>query len=225
MQHSCAFLKALRDLFMSIFIQRIRKRSSTFLLSFSFVCLLSNVEAGHPFVTPAIFKPLSPYYNGSAEHNLAREINKGNITGILEQLQSSAELIRGSNDPIGDSRAFLQNTIDKMNAQFGTRVTLSEVVQFTRQSLDLLLIPGDEIDGYLLGLNLIEGNSSDYAYSKEWGCVNFAKHNRSSNFWTWLSVATVTAGAVVVCIFCPEATIPVINGAVEIGKTIIDRDR
>ncbi len=69
---------------------------------------------------------------------------------------------------------------------------------------------------------MIESQPFGFVRIENPGPLTLVRHHKRSDIWSWLSVATVTAGAVVVCIFCPEAAIPVIEGAVEIGKMIIN---
>lgn len=113
-----------------------------------------------------------------------------------------------------------------MNNQFGTMVTLSEVIHLTRELISHIPMPDSESEEYFLGLNLIDNNTPGFAYGESLGFLNLIRHHHNrSNVWTWLSVATVTAGAVAVCIFCPGTAVPVISGAVEIGKAIISNQK
>ncbi len=155
---------------------------------------------------------------------LADQTNRGNVAGILQQLGNVADELAKSEDAITDSRKFLEHFIDRMNSQYGTAVTLPQAIQFTRELIPQLSISDREVADYFAGLSLIDSNASGFTYNDNLSYVQLASH-KSGKFWTWLSVATVTVGAVVVCIFCPQAAVPVINGAVEIGKLIVDNQK
>lgn len=182
---------------------------------------ISYAEASDFPVSNAIFKTSSFSDYDSIIFDLVNQTSRGNIEGVLHQLENVAERLKRSDDAITDGSVFLQRFINSMNDLYGTSVTSPQILQLTREFVRWLPIPDDEIGNYFLGLDLIDNQPFGFVYHETPCPLTLVRHHKRSNVWTWLSIATVTAGAVVVCVFCPEAAIPVIEGAVEIGKLII----
>jgi len=100
-------------------------------------------------------------------------------------------------------------------------LTVSDLLHLTRKTIQQFQIPEEQMEKYFVGLDLIEYHQSEL---NSLGSVRLIKHHKEkSNFWTWLSIATITAGAVTVCIFVPEAAPGIIGGAVELGKSVLGK--
>lgn len=103
--------------------------SSTILMSFSALCMVPNTGTCNPPVTTAIFNPSFLLSYDSIISALSDRTKSGDVGGILHELENAAEILEDSTDPVADSCAFLQNLINRMNSEFGTSVTLTEVLR------------------------------------------------------------------------------------------------
>lgn len=188
-------------------------------------CLIPSTGSSNPALVTGIFSSAIPINWDITIYKLTNQIQIGKTEYILKELEIIASMIEKSEDAVTDSYIFLQRFIDKMNDHFGASLTVPQILQLTKETILRCPIPNYEIDKYFWGLDLIENEISGISCHKNSGYLNLIRHEKNNNFWTWLSVATVTAGAVVVCIFCPGASTEVIKGAVKIGETLINNQK
>lgn len=153
--------------------------------------------------------------------NLLKEAKFGNIESLAFELNQITEKLCSSNDPLSDSCSFLQALTRAIHTQYSISVPLSNMLQLTRETVQKFQIPESELAKYFVGLDLIEYHLAEADCS---GSVSLVKHHKEKhNFWTWLSLATITAAAVTVCIVVPQATTAIIGGAVEVGKAALGK--
>lgn len=159
--------------------------------------------------------------NGRMIQNLFHQAEMGDIEGIGFQLNQIAQMLQSSDDALTDSCWFLQDLVNAMNTQYGVSLTVSSLLHLTRETVQQFQIPENQMEKYFVGLDLIEYHQSEL---NSLGSVRLMKHHKEkSNFWTWLSIATVTAAAVTVCIVVPQVAPAIIGGAVEIGKAALGK--
>jgi hypothetical protein len=189
----------------------------TALICSSFLFTFPNMGNSSQFEPTITFSPSSDL--NSIAHHLFNHAEGGDVEGINQQLEGIAETLARSDDALSNSCHFLQSLVNRMNAQYGASLTLSKLLQITRESMHQFQIPEDQIENCAVGLDLIELHQSSLCEKELLDFVHLAKHKKSkSDFWSWLAIATVSAAATVVCIIVPQVAPAVIGGAVEVGK-------
>ncbi len=133
---------------------------NTIIVCICILCFLPNMGNGCNLMATAIGKSSFLSDCDLAICNLTNQISRGDIEGILQQLEIVTEILEKSDDAITDSCVFLKNFIDRVNSQFGTSLTLSQVLQCTKESIYKTSISDAEIENYFLGLNLLRMNYS-----------------------------------------------------------------
>lgn len=187
----------------------------------SFLVSIPNVATSFPEY-PRQFSPYANY--DFMIQNLFGYANLGDVEGIQLQLKMIADMLEQSDDALNDSCQFLNALVNKMNIQYGTSLTLSYLIHITRESFHQFQFPENQFENYMVGLDLIELRQSSLYEVDPSGCVYLVKHHKNNNnFWTWLSIATVSLAAVTVCIAVPQVAPGVIGGAVEFGKAVLGK--
>ncbi len=187
--------------------------ASQVLVFSSFLLSIPNIGNTNLNVTTDFFYS---YSNDCIIQDLFNRAEAIDMEGIDFQFKTIAEMLEHSNDALTDSCLFLEDLVKATNLRYGTSLHLSELLQLTRESIQKLQIPESQIEKYLVGLDLIDYHQSEL---NALGSVRLVKHHKEkSNFWTWLTVATITAAAVTICIVLPQTAPAVIGGAVEVGK-------
>jgi hypothetical protein len=167
----------------------------------------------------------SPYANFDfMTQTLFEYAIKGDVEGVQLQLKMIADMLEESDDGLNNSCQFLNALVNKINIQYGTSLTLSQLIQITRESIHQFRFPDNQFENCMVGLDFIELHQQSL---NEIDCSKFVylvKHRKNNNnFWTWLSIATVSVAAVTVCIVVPQVAPGVIGGAVEIGKAVLGK--
>lgn len=152
-------------------------------------------------------------------YNLIECAHRNDIEGVELQLKNITVMLAESDDALRDSCEFIQHLVDKLNFYYGTTLTVSDVIRLSRTAIQQFPISEKLMQQYSVGFDLIELQNEENPFD-----IQSIKHKNDNNsFWTWLSVATVTAGAVTICIFSPQSTPAVVGGAVEIAKALLGK--
>lgn len=173
---------------------------------------------------PNVVLPNSNHFNPVIQ-DLVDQTSTGNIEEIQSLLKGVGETLAKSDDTLVDSREFLQAFLNAINTRFGISLTLSDIVQLTKESIHELPIPKAEMEEYLMDLDWIEqgADQREHVNPKRFCGAKQGKHKHGPGVWGWLIVATVTAGAVIICVVNPGATTAVVAGALEVGKLVLDK--
>lgn len=154
---------------------------------------------------------------------LVKSAKKGDVPEIIQDLERLAILLDQSDHLMKDSHVFLENYIGQVNRQHGLCLTLDQVLNASKELVKHLSLSEEELEGYETGLELLE---ELHSFRNNPLCsYQFAKHRKKSkaNVWSWLTVATVTAGAVTVCALCPTAIPGVLDGLMTITLKLISQ--
>ncbi len=186
------------------------------LTSLSLLTAVPNIGTCFPAQEFPLSKNFSEY--DLLVNELVEQAYIGNASRVQELLQEVAETLKGSTNVLGDSRQFLQKLVDGMNARFGSALTLSDIIEATRESAHMFQIPeADEAD-YLEGLNWLDGEDpEDTTLESDISKKHMKKSQK--NVWDWLIVTSITIGAVAVCVYAPGVAITafkVVVGAIDV---------
>lgn len=192
------------------------------LMSSLLFCSMPNQVNSLPPTPSSVFFPSSGDFDAII-CNLLNHAHGGDMEGVDLQFKNIAEMLEQSDDALRDSYQFLDELVNKLNSQYGTSLTVSELLQITRESIRRFPLTENNIEKYQFGLDLIELHQASLNKLDPGGFVAIKHHKNKSNVWTWLSVATISVAAVTLCILLPESAPAVISGAVEVGKAALGK--
>ena len=91
--------------------------------------------------------------------NILNHVADANEVGLVEDFDNLNKMICSSNDPLVEGRAFMQNFINEVNAQYGLSLAISDACNLVRDNIHTLQFPEETQSIVLRAIELLESNS------------------------------------------------------------------
>jgi hypothetical protein len=118
------------------------------------VCILCS------FPQPAICLAVDGSESKEFVSDIVNHISDGNSDHLIERFDELEEVVQLSEDPLNESRKFLQSFIEELNIRHGLNLTIPQACVLVRENLHALQLPVEAQNLLLDTIALIESDSN-----------------------------------------------------------------
>jgi hypothetical protein len=100
-------------------------------------------------------------------NDLLSQVESGSVDGVLRNIETLETVCEFSQNPIEESKKFLQQFITEINIRYGTLLTLADACQFFRENFDALGLPQDAREDFLMMIDLFQNPEEPQVVSRK----------------------------------------------------------